>query len=93
MLVLKSRVHSSTPVRRERRKIVSCCPSQTEKHSYASYEDDNKYNYNYDDRRNEDVKTTTKYSVPPPTKPGSSLIILPLMRILQRNLKRTYLIV
>ena len=27
--------------------------------------------------------------VPPPTKPGSSLIILPLMRILQRNLKRT----
>ena len=31
--------------------------------------------------------------VPPPTKPGSSLIILPLMRILQRNLKRTYLIV
>ena len=31
--------------------------------------------------------------VPPPTKPGSSLIILPLMRILQRNLKRTYIIV
>jgi len=31
--------------------------------------------------------------VPLPTKPGSSLIILPLMRILQRNFKRTYLIV
>jgi len=31
--------------------------------------------------------------VPPPTKPGSSLIILPLIRILQRNLKRTHLIV
>ena len=31
--------------------------------------------------------------VPLLTKPGSSLIILPLMRILQRNLKRTYLIV
>jgi len=31
--------------------------------------------------------------VPLATKPGISLIILPLMRILQRNLKRTYLIV
>ena len=31
--------------------------------------------------------------VPPATEPGISLIILPLMRILQRNLKRTYLIV
>jgi len=28
--------------------------------------------------------------VPLPTEPGISLIILPLMRILQRNLKRTY---
>jgi hypothetical protein len=33
------------------------------------------------------------YSVPLATEPGISLIILPLMRILQRNLKRTYLIV
>jgi hypothetical protein len=32
-------------------------------------------------------------SVPLATEPGVSLIILPLMRILQRNLKRTYLIV
>jgi hypothetical protein len=32
-------------------------------------------------------------SVPLATEPGISLIILPLMRILQRNLKRTYLIV
>jgi uncharacterized membrane protein YoaT (DUF817 family) len=32
-------------------------------------------------------------SVPLDTEPGISLIILPLMRILQRNLKRTYLIV
>ena len=31
--------------------------------------------------------------VPLATEPGISLIILPLMRILQRNLKRTYLIV
>jgi hypothetical protein len=31
--------------------------------------------------------------VPLATEPGVSLIILPLMRILQRNLKRTYLIV
>jgi hypothetical protein len=31
--------------------------------------------------------------VPFATKPGISLIILPLMRILQGNLKRTYLIV
>ena len=31
--------------------------------------------------------------VPLTTEPGISLIILPLMRILQRNLKRTYLIV
>jgi hypothetical protein len=30
--------------------------------------------------------------VPLATEPGISLIILPLMRILQRNLKRTYLI-
>jgi len=28
-----------------------------------------------------------------PTKPSSSLIILPLMRILQQNLKQTYVIV
>jgi hypothetical protein len=33
------------------------------------------------------------YSVPLATEPGISLTILPLMRILQRNLKRTYLIV
>jgi hypothetical protein len=32
-------------------------------------------------------------NVPLATEPGISLIILPLMRILQRNLKRTYLIV
>jgi hypothetical protein len=32
-------------------------------------------------------------SVPLATKPGISLIILPVMRILQWNLKRTYLIV
>jgi len=32
-------------------------------------------------------------SVPLATEPGISLIILPLMRILQRNLRRTYLIV
>jgi hypothetical protein len=32
-------------------------------------------------------------SVPLATEPGFSSIILPLMRILQRNLKRTYLIV
>jgi hypothetical protein len=32
-------------------------------------------------------------SVPLATEPGISLIILPLMRILQRNLKQTYLIV
>ena len=32
-------------------------------------------------------------SVPLATEPGISLIILPLMRILQQNLKRTYLIV
>jgi len=31
-------------------------------------------------------------SVPLATEPGISLIILPLMGILQRNLKRTYLI-
>jgi len=31
--------------------------------------------------------------VPLPTKPGISLIISPLMRILQRNSKRTYFIV
>ena len=31
--------------------------------------------------------------VPLATEPGISLIILPLMRILQRNLKRTYLTV
>ena len=31
--------------------------------------------------------------VPLATEPGISLIILPLMRILQRNLKRTYRIV
>ena len=31
--------------------------------------------------------------VPLATEPGISLIILPLMRILERNLKRTYLIV
>jgi hypothetical protein len=31
--------------------------------------------------------------VPLATEPGISLVILPLMRILQRNLKRTYLIV
>jgi len=31
--------------------------------------------------------------VPLATEPGISLIILPLMRILQRNLRRTYLIV
>jgi len=31
--------------------------------------------------------------VPLATEPGISLIILPLMGILQRNLKRTYLIV
>jgi len=31
-------------------------------------------------------------SVPLATKPDISFIILPLMRILQRNLKRTYLI-
>jgi hypothetical protein len=35
----------------------------------------------------------TIQSVPLATEPGISLIILPLMRILQRNLKRTYLIV
>lgn len=59
MLVLKSRVNISTPVRQERRKIVSGCPLQTEQNSYASYEDDNKYNYNYDDRCNKDVKTNS----------------------------------
>jgi len=32
-------------------------------------------------------------SVPLATEPGISLIILPLMRLLQRKLKRTYLIV
>jgi len=32
-------------------------------------------------------------SVPLAAEPGISLIILPLMMILQRNLKRTYLIV
>ena len=31
--------------------------------------------------------------VPLATEPGFSLIILPLLRILERNLKRTYLIV
>jgi hypothetical protein len=36
---------------------------------------------------------TILQSVPLATEPGISLIILPLMRILQRNLKRTYLIV
>jgi len=30
--------------------------------------------------------------VPLATEPGISLIILPLMRIFQRNLKRTYLL-
>jgi len=37
--------------------------------------------------------TTDIQSVPLATEPGISSIILPLMRILQRNLKRTYLIV
>jgi hypothetical protein len=36
---------------------------------------------------------TILQSVPLATEPGISLIILPLMWILQRNLKRTYLIV
>jgi hypothetical protein len=39
------------------------------------------------------IKVLGSTGVPLPTKPGSSLTILPLMRILQRNLKRTYLIV
>ena len=37
--------------------------------------------------------TTKIQCVPLATEPGNSLIILPLMRILQRNLKRTYLVV
>ena len=45
-----------------------------------------------EERIPEEWKGTIIQGVPPPTKPGSSLIILPLM-ILQRNLKRTYLIV
>jgi hypothetical protein len=39
------------------------------------------------------IPTNNIQCVPLATEPGISLIILPLMRILQRNLKRTYLIV
>jgi len=44
--------------------------------------------------RNIKKKEHSKYipGVPLATEPGISLILLPLMRILQRNLKRTYLL-
>ena len=51
--------------------------------------------HKYTNMQNYSVKYYKPYTkiqgVPLPTKPGSSLIILPLTRILQRNLKRTYL--